>query len=46
MPFIRHIPILNFFFSRKARVHNRKNLIILVKASITMLEEQEVEQTR
>jgi general secretion pathway protein D len=46
VPFFRHIPVLNFFFSRKAKVHNRKNLIILVKAGITMLEEEEVRQTR
>jgi type II secretory pathway component GspD/PulD (secretin)/Flp pilus assembly protein TadD len=46
VPFFRHIPVLNFFFSRKSRVHNRKNLIILVKASIVMLEEEEIAQTR
>ncbi len=46
VPFFRDIPVLNFFFSRKGQVHNRKNLIILVKASITMLEEEEMSQTR
>ncbi|MHC5080808.1 MAG: hypothetical protein ACYTHN_17505 [Planctomycetota bacterium] len=46
VPFLHNIPILNFLFSRKGRLHMRKNLIVLVKAEITMCEEQEDIQTR
>jgi len=46
VPFLHNIPILNFFFSRKARLHMRKSLVILVKGEITMCEEQEDLQTQ
>jgi type II secretory pathway component GspD/PulD (secretin)/tetratricopeptide (TPR) repeat protein len=46
VPFLHNIPILNFFLSRKGRFHMRRNLVVLVKAEITMLEEQEALQTQ
>jgi general secretion pathway protein D len=46
VPFLHNIPILNFFFSRKGRLHMRKNLVIIVKAEITMCEEEEASQTQ
>jgi type II secretory pathway component GspD/PulD (secretin) len=46
VPFLHNIPILNFFFSRKGRLHMRKNLVIIVKAEITMCEEVEEFQTQ
>ncbi len=46
VPFLHNIPILNFFFSRKGRLHMRKNLVIIVKAQITMCEEVEALETQ
>lgn len=41
VPFIDKIPILNFFWSRRGTFVARKNLIILIKARILVLEEME-----
>ncbi|MEW6026803.1 MAG: hypothetical protein AB1599_05890 [Planctomycetota bacterium] len=41
VPVISKIPILSFMFGRKAKGEARKNLIILVKAKISILSEEE-----
>jgi tetratricopeptide (TPR) repeat protein len=41
VPFLRHIPIVSFLLERKARYVNRRNLIILIRACVVALEEQE-----
>lgn len=39
IPFLRHIPLLNFFFGRKGSFKAQKNLLILLKARIILTEE-------
>ncbi|MCI0340303.1 MAG: hypothetical protein L0216_04005 [Planctomycetales bacterium] len=46
VPFFENIPILSFIFGRKGRGHNRKTLLILVRAEVTLLEEEEADQTQ
>jgi len=41
VPFISNIPILSFLFGRKGRSDEMNNLMILVRAEITDLQEQE-----
>ena len=41
VPWLGKIPILSFFWSRKSTYVDKKNLIILVKAKIIVLEEME-----
>lgn len=41
LPFIRHIPIVGFFVSRKATYQSKRKLLILVKAHILIPEEDE-----
>ncbi|MFV1958694.1 MAG: hypothetical protein ACC662_04705, partial [Planctomycetota bacterium] len=41
IPFLRDIPILSFFVSRKGRYVSRSNLLVLIKAEIVPLEEME-----
>jgi type II secretory pathway component GspD/PulD (secretin) len=41
VPFLSDIPILSFFWSRKGTFIERRNLFILLKATILRLEEQE-----
>ena len=41
VPFLAKIPLLSFLFSRKGRSDEMKNLMILVRATITDLQEQE-----
>jgi type II secretory pathway component GspD/PulD (secretin)/tetratricopeptide (TPR) repeat protein len=42
VPFLAKIPVLSFLFSRKGRSDEMSNLMILVRATITDLQEQEV----
>lgn len=46
VPFLENIPILSFVFGRKGRVHNRRTLLILVRAEVTLLEEAEMAVTQ
>ncbi|MHC4451306.1 MAG: hypothetical protein ACYS0E_14400 [Planctomycetota bacterium] len=39
IPVLSKIPILSFFFSRKAKLIQRRNLLILVSANIVIPEE-------
>lgn len=41
IPFLGNIPIISFFFSQRAKVDEKQNLIVLVTAKIIDLEEQE-----
>ncbi|MHC4860416.1 MAG: hypothetical protein ACYTDY_10035, partial [Planctomycetota bacterium] len=41
VPFLGKIPLLSFFWSRKGTYVSQKNLIILIKAKIIVLEEME-----
>jgi Flp pilus assembly secretin CpaC/tetratricopeptide (TPR) repeat protein len=41
VPFLRHIPVVSFLFTRKSRYVNRRNLIILIRACVIVLEEEE-----
>jgi type II secretory pathway component GspD/PulD (secretin) len=41
VPVLSNIPILSFMFGRKAKGEARKNLIILIKAKISILSEEE-----
>jgi type II secretory pathway component GspD/PulD (secretin) len=41
VPWINKIPILSFFWSRKGTYISRRNLIVLIKAQILVLEEME-----
>ena len=41
LPFFRHIPILSFLLSRKATYNSKRKVLILVKATIVIPEEQE-----
>ena len=41
VPFLGEIPILSFFWSRKGTFIERRNLFILLKATILRLEEHE-----
>ncbi|MEN8148360.1 MAG: hypothetical protein ABFS86_00970 [Planctomycetota bacterium] len=41
VPWINQIPILSFFWSRKAQYLQRKHLIVLIKAQILVMEEHE-----
>jgi hypothetical protein len=41
VPFLRHVPVLSFLLSRKARYVNRRNLIVLIRACVVALEELE-----
>jgi hypothetical protein len=43
VPFVEHIPIVNFFFSRKAKADERKRLLMLVTPEIIDLAEWEDE---
>ena len=40
-PFLGKIPILSFLFSRKGRSDEMSNLMILVRATVTDLREEE-----
>ena len=39
IPVIRNIPVLSFFFGRKAKSIQRRNLLILIKAEVVVPEE-------
>jgi type II secretory pathway component GspD/PulD (secretin) len=39
VPVLSKIPILSFFFSRKAKQIQRRNLLILIKAQVVVPEE-------
>ena len=41
VPFIGQVPLLNFFWSRRGTYVERRNLFILLKATIIRLEENE-----
>lgn len=41
LPFFRHIPILSFLLSRKATYQSKRKLLILVKGTIVIPEEDE-----
>lgn len=41
IPWLMNIPIVNFFFSRKGKLYTKRNLVILVTAHITSMEEVE-----
>ncbi|MEK7866050.1 MAG: hypothetical protein AAB434_05160 [Planctomycetota bacterium] len=41
VPFLKDIPILNFFFSQKQEAQQRRSLLVLVRAKITIAEEEE-----
>jgi type II secretory pathway component GspD/PulD (secretin) len=41
VPFLRNIPILSFFFGRKGSYKAQKNLLILLKARIILMEENQ-----
>lgn len=41
IPWLMNIPIVNFFFSRKGKLYTKRNMIILVTAHITAMEEIE-----
>ena len=41
IPFLSDIPILQFLFSRKGKYSHRQNLLILVTAKVTAMEEKE-----
>ncbi|HYE98054.1 MAG TPA: hypothetical protein VEJ18_04040 [Planctomycetota bacterium] len=44
VPFLEHIPVLNFFFTRKAKADERKRLLLLVTPEIIDLAEHEDQQ--
>jgi type II secretory pathway component GspD/PulD (secretin) len=44
VPFLEHIPVLNFFFTRKAKVDERRRLMMLVTPEIIDLAEHEDQQ--
>jgi general secretion pathway protein D len=44
IPLIAKIPLLSFLFSRKGRSDEMSNLMILVRATITDLQEEEIKQ--
>lgn len=44
VPFVENVPILNFFFSRKAKADEKRRLMILVTPEIMDLAEKEAEQ--
>jgi type II secretory pathway component GspD/PulD (secretin) len=39
IPILRNLPILSFFFGRKAKVIQRRNLLIMIKAQVVVPEE-------
>lgn len=41
IPWLMNIPIVNFFFSRKGKLYTKRNLVVLVTAHITSMEEIE-----
>ena len=41
VPWLNKIPILNFFYSRQGTYIGQRNLVILIKAKILVLEELE-----
>jgi general secretion pathway protein D len=43
VPLIGHIPIIKNLFRRKGNLNLRRNLVVLLKADITILREQELE---
>jgi type II secretory pathway component GspD/PulD (secretin) len=43
IPIIGHIPIIKNLFRRKGTLNLRRNLVVLLKADITILREQEME---
>ncbi len=44
VPFLEHIPVLNFFFTRKGKVDERRRLLMLVTPEIIDLAEHEDQQ--
>ena len=44
MPFLENIPVLNFFFTRKGKVDERRRLLMLVTPEIIDLQEWEDKQ--
>jgi type II secretory pathway component GspD/PulD (secretin) len=44
VPFLEDIPIINFFFTRKAKSDERRRLLLLVTPEIIDLSERENEQ--
>ena len=44
VPFLEHIPVLNFFFTRKGKADEKRRLLILVTPEIIDLAEAEEEQ--
>ena len=44
VPFLEHIPVLNFFFTRKGKTDEKRRLMILVTPEIIDLSEKEEEQ--
>jgi type II secretory pathway component GspD/PulD (secretin) len=44
VPFLEHIPVLNFFFTRKAKADERRRLMMLVTPEIIDLAEHEDQQ--
>jgi type II secretory pathway component GspD/PulD (secretin) len=44
VPFLEHIPVLNFFFTRKAKADERRRLLMLVTPEIIDLAEHEDRQ--
>jgi type II secretory pathway component GspD/PulD (secretin) len=44
VPFLEDIPLINFFFTRKAKVDERRRLMMLVTPEIIDLAERENQQ--
>jgi type II secretory pathway component GspD/PulD (secretin) len=44
VPFLEHIPVLNFFFTRKAKADEKRRLLMLVTPEIIDLQEHEERQ--
>jgi type II secretory pathway component GspD/PulD (secretin) len=41
VPILGNIPIISFFFSQRSKVDEKQDLLILIKAKIIDLEEEE-----